>query len=127
MDGSGIMGQTLATVAVFIVLLAMLPWAVKWLQKRAAGGTAATTSASRLVSALAVGPQQRVLTVEVGPEGARVWLVLGVTGQNITCLHSMPATAGPAPQRAASGPPAMTLVEPVFHVPPTDAQEASRG
>jgi flagellar protein FliO/FliZ len=40
---------------------------------------------------MAVGPQQRVLTVEVGPENARTWLVLGVTGQTITCLHTLPA------------------------------------
>ncbi|NCS62431.1 MAG: flagellar biosynthetic protein FliO, partial [Rhodoferax sp.] len=42
----------------------------------------------------------RVVTVEVGPDDARVWLTLGVTAQNITCLHTvavprqvMPATA----------------------------------
>lgn len=46
---------------------------------------------SKIISAMAVGPQQRVLTVEVGPEYARTWLVLGVTGQTITCLHTLPA------------------------------------
>jgi flagellar protein FliO/FliZ len=47
-----------------------------------------------------VGPHQRVVTVEVGPEGARTWLVLGVTGQTISCLHSMNAGASqPLPAR----------------------------
>jgi flagellar protein FliO/FliZ len=32
-----------------------------------------------------------VVTVEVGPQNARVWLVLGVTQQSIQCLHTMPA------------------------------------
>ncbi|WP_208507883.1 flagellar biosynthetic protein FliO, partial [Variovorax paradoxus] len=54
-------------------------------------------SASRLLSAVAVGPQQRVVTVEVGPEGARTWLVLGVTGQSITCLHTLPAASSEVP------------------------------
>ena len=50
-----------------------------------------------LVSALALGPQQRVVTVEVGPQNARVWLVLGVTQQSIQCLHTMAADGAAAP------------------------------
>jgi flagellar protein FliO/FliZ len=111
MGDPGIMSQTLVTVAVFVVLLAMLPVAVKWVQRRTGAGVAGTTSASRLVSALAVGPQQRVVTVEVGPEGARTWLVLGVSGHNITCLHTMPA--GPAFHAGLQR--AVTAVEPVLH------------
>ncbi len=84
------MSQTLLAVVLFVIVLAMLPFAVKWIQRRALGGANATLNASRLVSVLAVGPQQRVVTVEVGPEGARAWLVLGVTGQAITCLHTAP-------------------------------------
>jgi flagellar protein FliO/FliZ len=38
-----------------------------------------------------------VVTVEVGPEGARTWLVLGVTGQSITCLHTLPAASSEVP------------------------------
>ena len=116
MGDPGIMSQTLVTVAVFVVLLAMLPLAVKWIQRRAGAGAAGTTSASRLVSALAVGPQQRVVTVEVGPEGARTWLVLGVSGHNITCLHTMPAGSAfqAGLQRAVAAAP-MAIVEPVLH------------
>jgi flagellar protein FliO/FliZ len=43
-----------------------------------------------VLSAVAVGPQQRVVTVEVGPEHARTWLVLGVTAQQVSCLHVLP-------------------------------------
>lgn len=80
------MTQTIVSVAVFLVLLALLPLGIRWLQRRAPGGST-TTGAARIVSAIAVGPHQRVVTVEVGPEDARTWLVLGVTAQNITCLH----------------------------------------
>lgn len=71
-----------------IVLLALIPLGVKWLQRRMVGGALAnTTMASKVVSAVAVGPHQHVVTVEVGPPGERVRLVLGVTAQSITCLH----------------------------------------
>jgi flagellar protein FliO/FliZ len=83
------MTQTLVSVGLFVVLLALVPIALKWVQRRSAGGGSGLASASRIVSALAVGPHQRVVTVEVGPEGSRTWLTLGVTAQAITCLHSV--------------------------------------
>ncbi len=95
------MTQTIFAVVVFLVLLALLPLAVRWFQRRTPGGAAAT-AASRIVSTLAVGPQQRVVTIEVGPEGERTWLVLGVTAQQISCLHTMPV-ATPVARPPASG------------------------
>lgn len=82
------MSQAWVSVVVFVVLLALAPLGLKWVQRRAASGATGPAVASRVVSAVAVGPHQRVVTVEVGPEGARVWLTLGVTAQNITCLHT---------------------------------------
>jgi len=99
------MTQTVISVVLFLIILALLPLAIRWYQQRAAGGAVGT--ASKVVSSLAVGPQQRVVTVETGPDGARVWLVLGVTPQQITCLHSMPAPAAQQPAiMAAASPPA---------------------
>lgn len=101
------MTQTLLTVAAFVLLLSMVPMALKWLQNRGvATGGAASGSANRVVSAVAVGPHQRVVTVEVGPAHARTCLVLGVTPQSISCLHTMPAPARPAdgPVDVLSGP-----------------------
>ena len=86
------MTQSLLTVALFIALMLAIPFLLRWLQQRRGSLSLATLQgASRLVSAVAVGPQQRVVTVEVGPRDARTWLVLGVTGQSITCLHALPA------------------------------------
>ncbi len=91
------MTQTLGLVVLFVVLLAMLPAGVKWLQRRSGVlGLPAMGPASKVISAVAVGPQQRVVTVEVGPETARVWLVLGVTQQSVTCLHTLPVGGAPA-------------------------------
>ncbi|AGX88364.1 FliO/MopB family protein [Candidatus Symbiobacter mobilis] len=74
-----------------LVCLGLLPWALKWLQRRVVGlGGNHQVGSMRIVSAVGVGPQQRVVTVEIGPEGQRTWLTLGVTPQSITCLHSAP-------------------------------------
>lgn len=83
------MTETLMTVGLFVLLLALVPLGLKWVQRRSAGGASAMASAPRVISAVAVGPHQRVVTVEVGPESARTWLTLGVTAQSITCLHSV--------------------------------------
>jgi flagellar protein FliO/FliZ len=83
------MTSTLISVGLFVLLLALVPAGLKWVQRRTAGVGSGLASASRVVSAIAVGPHQRVVTVEVGPEGSRTWLTLGVTAQNITCLHSV--------------------------------------
>ena len=88
------MWQAWVSVVLFVVLLALVPVALKWVQRRAGGGMMGSAVATRIVSAVGVGPHQRVVTVEVGPEGARVWLTLGVTAQNITCLHTAEAPAG---------------------------------
>lgn len=95
------MTQTLMIVGLFVALLACVPLAVKWVQRRSVGGASGMASAPRVISAVAVGPHQRVVTVEVGPESARISLILGVTAQSITCLHTAPA--GPAAILAAPG------------------------
>lgn len=89
------MTLTLVSVVAFIALLALVPAGVKWLQARSTAGLPAAGAGSKIVSALAVGPQQRVITVEVGPPGARTWLVLGVTPQSVSCLHSMVVQQSP--------------------------------
>lgn len=88
------MTQTLVIVVLFVAAMAALPWLVRRVQLRQAAGGIPAGASSRVLSAVAVGPQQRVVTVEVGAEGARACLVLGVTAQTITCLHVMSSPAG---------------------------------
>ena len=102
------MSQTIAAVAVFVVLLALLPAAIKWMQGRSVGGLPAAGLGTKVISAVAVGPQQRVVTIEVGPPDARTCLVLGVTAQSISCLHDFGAGPGRQQQGAvAHGVPAV--------------------
>lgn len=81
--------QSLVTIGIFLALLACVPLALKWIKVRVPGNQVLANAQTRFISALAVGPHQRVVTVEVGPEGRRVWLTLGVTAQSISCLHSV--------------------------------------
>lgn len=93
------MTQSIVTVVLFITLMAMAPWALKRLQHKRGllAGLGAPVQGSKLLSTVAIGPQQRVVTVEVGPPEARTQLVLGVTAQSITCLHTLPSTAAAHP------------------------------
>lgn len=91
------MTQTMLLVVLFVAALAALPWLIRRLQRQRAGLQVGAGAGSRVLSAVAVGPQQRVVTVEVGPSQQRTLLVLGVTVQQISCLHVLPAVAPQAP------------------------------
>ena len=83
------LAQQIWSVLVFLACLAALPFLIKrWKSVNAAKYGGEAEPAPRVVSVLAVGPQQRVVTVEVGRDGARYRMVLGVTPQNISCLLS---------------------------------------
>lgn len=84
------MTSTLFIVALFAVAIALIPYGIKWLKARTALGGMGAMDASRIVSAVAVGAHQRVVTLEVGPSHARIWLTLGVTTTTINCLHKSP-------------------------------------
>ena len=82
----------------------MIPLAL-WLLKRSPVGGAAGNNVMRSIAVLPISQSQRIVTVEVGSGQERRWLVLGVTPQNISTLHSM------APQDDA-------LATPVAAMPP---------
>ena len=85
------MNQTLVLVVLFIAGIATLPWLVRRLQQRQ-GAQGAGNASTRVLAQAAVGPQQRVVTVEVQHEGQRAVLVLGVSAQQLQCLHVLGST-----------------------------------
>lgn len=91
-DSGGSITQTLVVVVLFIGAMAMAPWLLRQWQQRASAAQAQTGIASKVVSVVAVGPQQRVVTVEIILDQEKTRLVLGVTAQAIQCLHVLPAT-----------------------------------
>ncbi|NRF68507.1 flagellar biosynthetic protein FliO [Aquincola sp. S2] len=94
-------GSILGPLAAFVAILVLIPVAL-WLLKRTPIGAAASQGPMRLVAALPLGPNQRLLTVEVGAGEERRWLVLGVTPGGINTLHTMgPQADLPAASTAA--------------------------
>lgn len=77
----------------FLAVIAAIP-ALLWLLNRTplAGGSG-QAGAPRAVAVLPLAAQQRLVTVEVGQGDDRLWLVLGVTPQGISKLHTMAAQA----------------------------------
>jgi flagellar protein FliO/FliZ len=89
----------------FIAIIAAIP-CVLWLLKRTPMGGGAAQGGLRSVAALPLSANQRIVTIEVGQGDERRWLVLGVTAQSITTLHTM------APQADAAAP--LTPVTPAL-------------
>lgn len=80
----------------FLAIVALIPLAL-WLLKRTPMGGAGGNGQMRVVAQLPIATNQRLLTVEVGQGEDRRWLVLGVTGAQITTLHAMaPQPEAPA-------------------------------
>ena len=87
----------------FALVVALIPAAL-WLLKRTPLGGSASNGAMRSVAMLSLSASQRIVTVEIGTGVARRWLVLGVSPQSITTLHTMEpqAEAVPAPAEAST-------------------------
>jgi len=78
----------LAWLAIMVGALAALPRATQWLRQRNGRAPQVSSERVQILAAAAVGPQQRIVTVQV----QHSTLVLGVTAQHITCLHVLPTT-----------------------------------
>jgi flagellar protein FliO/FliZ len=99
------MPSTGLTVLWFLGVIALIPLTL-WMLKRsglAAGAMGGQAGLMKPVAQLNIGPGQRLVTVEVGTGDERKWLVLGVTAQQISALHTMapqadlPSAAGHMP------------------------------
>ena len=96
------MTTSLMPLLAFLLVIALIPAAL-WMMKRAGlGGAAPAGSVLRHVSQLSLGTSQRVTVVEIAVGAERHWLVLGVTGEQVTQLASYPAPeVGVAPTPTA--------------------------
>lgn len=87
------MSQTLIGLGLFVLAMACLPWVVRWMQGRA-GMLGPEAGKAKVLSVLAVGPQQRVVTVQVSTGASEAVLVLGVTASAVNCLHKWESKEG---------------------------------
>jgi flagellar protein FliO/FliZ len=89
-----------------LLLLVLLAWGVQWIKRRTGLKNGGQGTALRLLAHMNLGPQQRVIVVEVtGPLGP-VQLTLGVTPQHVRTLHTqaLPAQRGNTAPTAAETP-----------------------
>lgn len=103
------MAQGFTSLLWFLAIIVLIPVAL-WLLKRTplggrlgggqGFGTAAGPAGLRAVDTLSLSPTQRIVTIEVGHGEQRQWLVLGVTAQTITPLHSMAPQSHATPAAA---------------------------
>ncbi len=89
----------LVYVGFFVVVFASLPLLLKWFVKKRVPTHFAISADTKIISTVAVGTSQRVVTIEVGLAGRRRLLVLGVTAQSISCLHSEPVDSSAVSDR----------------------------
>ena len=92
-----------APVLGLLVLLVLLAWGMQWIKRRVAPTGTGLGAEMRLVSQLMLGPQQRVVVVEVNGPNGPVQLTLGVTPQHIRTLHTanLPREAAAAASAAS--------------------------
>ena len=104
--------QTTAPALGLLLVLVLLAWGVRKFRQHLVPGGAPGSQSLRVVSALALGPQHRVVLVEVTePDTGRRHLVtVGVTAHAMTALHS--TTPGQAPETAPA--PAAAPLPPAF-------------
>jgi flagellar protein FliO/FliZ len=103
------MSAGITSILWFIAIIAMIPAAL-WLLKRTPRGGAGGQGVMRSVAMLPLSASQRIVTVEVGQGADRQWLVLGVTAQNITTLHTMAPQADASPAAGNPAPPFAQLL-----------------
>lgn len=73
-----------------LLLMVLLAFALQRWKKHLPGVGRAGGPALRVMHSVALGPQQRLVTVQVGEGADAVCLVLGVAPGNISHLHSQP-------------------------------------
>ena len=76
-----------------LVLMVLLAWALQRWRQHLPGLAAHGGPALRVLNTVSLGPQQRLVTVQVGQGADALCLVLGVAPGSINTLHSLPLPA----------------------------------
>ncbi len=92
-----------APVLGLLVLLVLLAWGVQWIKRRVTPAGTGLGAEIRVVSQIMLGPQQRVVVVEVNGPSGPVQLTLGVTPQHVRTLHTATLPREASAASAAAG------------------------
>lgn len=89
-----------------LLLMVLLAFALQRWKKHLPGIAHQAGPALKVMNTVSLGPQQRLVTVQVGQGADAVCLVLGVAPGSVNALHSLPLPAAPehtAAPEAANG------------------------
>ncbi len=76
-----------------LVLMVFAAWALQRWRKHLPGLPLQAGPALKVLNSVSLGPQQRVVTLQVGQGADAICLVLGVAPGGINALHSLPLPA----------------------------------
>ena len=94
-----------APAVVLLILMVGIAWLLQRYRRHLPGAARRAGPAMQVLGSVALGPQQRVVTLQVGSGETSVCLVLGVSPGSVTALHQMPLPAV-ADEPADATPPA---------------------
>lgn len=89
--------QNAMPAVVLLIVMMGIAWALQRYRRHLPGVARQRGPVMQVMSSLSLGPQQRVVTVQVGQGEGRICLVLGVAPGGITALHQMPLPPEAAP------------------------------
>ena len=89
--------QNAAPAIVLLVVMVGIAWLLQRYRRHLPGAAHRAGPALHVLGGVALGPQQRVVTLQVGQGEQAVCLVLGVSPGSVTALHQMPLPAADAP------------------------------
>jgi flagellar protein FliO/FliZ len=99
------MFQNALPAVVLLIVMIGIAWMLQRYRRHLPGAASQSGPRLQVMNSLSLGPQQRVVTVQVGEGDQSLCLVLGVAPGGITALHSQPLPAsdvtGPPPGATA--------------------------
>ena len=98
--------QNAAPAIVLLIVMVGIAWLLQRYRRHLPGAAHRAGPRLQVLGGVALGPQQRVVTLQVGQGEQAVCLVLGVSPGSVTALHQMPL---PEASGASDTPAAPTL------------------
>jgi flagellar protein FliO/FliZ len=97
--------QNAVPAVVLLIVMVGIAWLLQRYRRLIPGAAQRSGPALQVLGGVALGPQQRVVTVQVGQGEQAVCLVLGVAAGSITALHQLPMPTAAADPSAPAIPP----------------------
>ena len=94
--------QNAAPAVVLLIVMVGIAWLLQRYRRHLPGAIHRAGPELQVLGGLSLGPQQRVVTVQVGQGKQAVCLVLGVTAGSVNTLHQMPLPEAPADTTATA-------------------------